>query len=153
MKLLLTVLLSKELLFLDKVVKKFKIFFYLMLSHFHLVLKPLVVSWPNLSKEIQLSQPKNNKFSQLTLTTNLVSWSKSMKEKDNSQKITTCSVNSILMVFHQLQEELHKLKLLLMLTLMVLWTLLLLIKVVVKHKTLPSPTKKEDSVKMILKSL
>jgi len=44
MRLLLTVLLSKVLLFLDKVVKKFKIFFYLMLSHFHLVLKPLVVS-------------------------------------------------------------------------------------------------------------
>jgi len=123
-----------------------------MLSLFHLVLKPLEVSWPNLLKETPLSLLKNNKFLQPTPITNLVSWSKSMKEKDNLLKTTTYSVNSILTEFHQLQEELHKLKSLSMLMPTVLWILLLPIKVVEKLIISLSPTKKVDSVKTILKN-
>jgi len=152
MKLLLMVLLSKVLSSQDKVVRKFKKFFYLMLSLFLLVLRPLEVSWPNSLKETPLSLLKNNKFSQPTPITNLVSWSKSMKEKDNLLKTTTYSVNSILTEFHQLQEELHKLKSPSMLMPMVLWILLLPIKVVEKLIISLSPTKKVDSVKTILKN-
>lgn len=152
MKLLLTVLPSKLLLSLVLVVKKLTLFSFLMLSHSLLVLKPLEVLWPNSSKETLLSQPKNNKSSQLMLITNLVYWSKFSKVKDKWPKITTNLVNSTLMVFHQLQEVLHKLKSPLMLMPMESWTLLLWKKVPVNLKTLPLPTKKVDSLKMTSKN-
>jgi len=73
MKLLLMVLLYKLLLFLVLEVKKSKIFYFLMLFHFLLVLKLLEESWQLLLKEIPVFLLKNNKSSQLTKITNQVS--------------------------------------------------------------------------------
>jgi len=152
MKLLLMVLLSKLLLSLVLAVKKLAPFFFLMLSHFPLVLKPLEVWWLSSSKETLLSQPKKLKTSQLMLITNLVYWSKFMKVKDQCAKITTSLVNSTLMVSHLLQEVLHKFQSALMLMPMESLTLLLWKKVLVNLKTLPLPMKKVDSLKMTSKN-
>lgn len=89
-----------ELLFklpflLDKVTKKLKSFYFLMLPHFLLELKQLEVSWLTSLTETQLFQLKRIKSSLLIKITNQESRSKYLKEKERWLKIITCLVNLI----------------------------------------------------------
>lgn len=89
-----------ELLFklpflLDKVTKKLKSFYFLMLPHFLLELKQLEESWLTSLTETQLFQLKRIKSSLLIKITNQESRSKYLKEKERWLKIITCLVNLI----------------------------------------------------------
>ena len=89
-----------ELLFklpflLDKVTKKLKSFYFLMLPHFLLELKQLEVSWLTSLTETQLFQLKRIKSSLLIKITNQESRFKYLKEKERWLKIITCLVNLI----------------------------------------------------------
>ena len=89
-----------ELLFklpflLDKVTKKLKSFYFLMLPHFLLELKQLEVSWLTSLTETQPFQLKRIKSSLLIKITNQESRSKYLKEKERWLKIITCLVNLI----------------------------------------------------------
>ena len=89
-----------ELLFklpflLDKVTKKLKSFYFLMLPHFLLELKQLEESWLTSLTETQPFQLKRIKSSLLIKITNQESRFKYLKEKERWLKIITCLVNLI----------------------------------------------------------
>lgn len=82
MRLLPTVLPSREVSFVVKKAKKLKDWSLLMPLLFLLVLKLLEVSCPSLFQRALSSQPKKAKSSQLTKITNKLSQFKSLKVKD-----------------------------------------------------------------------
>ena len=108
MRLFAMVLLSKAVLFVDKILKTEKVLSLLMLLHFLLVYKLLEESWVKLFQKDHTSQPKNHKCSQLIKIINKQSQFKSLKVKDHLQKIITCWADSILLVSQLLQEVLLK---------------------------------------------
>jgi len=96
-----------------------------MLPHYLWVLKLPGVLWQLWSQETQPFQPKNLRHLPLILIISPEYWSKLLKEKDKWLKITTVLENSILKVYHQLQEVYHKSKYPLISMKMVFWTFLL----------------------------
>ena len=109
MKLLLMVPLFRVLFYVVMILS-IKISFYWMLFLLLWVLRLLVVLWPKLYLEIRRFQPKNLKFLLHIKTIKKLLLFKSSKEKDHLQKTIINWVNLTLLVFHQLQEVLHRLK-------------------------------------------
>merc|ERR1719182_1327113 len=109
-------------------------FFFLMLHHFLLVLKLWEVSLLDLSIETLLFQPRNLKFSQLLLIIKLKSEFKFIKVREKWLLITKSLVISSSPESQWPQEDIHKLKLLSILMLMVFSTSLLKIRAQVNLK-------------------